>query len=140
MPWTMIFALIVFTYLSGLGLVISAVWSLRPEVHLKMVNPAARVDLESLAAKSPDVRSAFAFLSGHGSSQMFGLNLFALHVLWLPFRHLEPWAWTLMWFYPIMFVWHYLSYTKKTQLSYAQIAYFVLSAASLLVSRTSFWP
>lgn len=139
MPWTMILALSVFTYLSGLGLIISCVWSSRLDAHLKMVNPAASVDLEALAAKSPDTRRAFAFLSGHGSSQMLGLNLFALHVLWFPFRHLEPWAWFLMWFYPVMFVWHYVSYTKKTQLSFAQAAYCVMSAGALLLCRTSFW-
>lgn len=140
MPWTMILALSVFTYLSGIGLLISVVWSVRPDLHLKMVGPVAPVDVQGLAAKSPDVRRGLAFLSGHGSSQMLGLNLFALHVLWFPFRHLESWAWSVMWFYPIMFVWHYAIYTKKTSLSYAQIVYAVLSAAALIVSGRNFWP
>lgn len=72
------------------------------------------------------------------SSQMTGLNLFALLILWLPFRHGELWAWAALWFYPLMFAWHYFHYAKATKFSKVQIAYCILSSVALLLTYTQF--
>jgi hypothetical protein len=131
---SMIFAVSIFTYFFGIGLLFSIVWSLKPEGAYKMLSMASGFDLQQTAASSEQTGKAMKFLLIDFTSQMSGLNLFALLILWIPFRQGEQWAWMALWFYPVMFAWHYFHYAKGTRFSIVQIVYCVLSSAALILT------
>ncbi len=135
---TMIFAMTIFTYFSALGFIISIVWTFKNDGAYKMLSQAAGFDLQQTATTSEQTGKAMKFLLIDFTSQMTGLNLFALLILWLPFRHGELWAWAALWFYPLMFAWHYFHYAKATKFSKVQIAYCILSSVALLLTYTQF--
>lgn len=130
---SMIFAVSVFTYFSALGLLISLFWSFKSEGAYKMLSMAAGFDLQQTASSSAEAGNAMKFLLIDFTSQMAGLNLFALLIIWIPFRAGEQWAWMALWFYPVMFAWHYLHYAKKTRFSMVQVFYCVLSSLALIL-------
>lgn len=135
---SMIYALTILTYFSSIGFVFSIVWSLKSETAYKMLHIAAGVDLSEIASRTPESDRAMKFLLGDFTSQMFGMNLFALLLIWIPFRNGEQWAWMALWFYPIMFLWHYFHYAKKTKFSTIQIVYCVLSSLALILTYSEF--
>ncbi|MEP7324002.1 MAG: hypothetical protein ABI761_18885 [Saprospiraceae bacterium] len=134
----MIFAISIFTYFSGIGLLFGIIWSIKPTKAYSMLSMAAGFDLQQIASSSEDTGKAMRHLLIDFTSQMLGLNLFALFILWNPFRHGELWSWIILWFYPVMFAWHYFHYAKKTKISTAQVIYCILSSAALILSYSSF--
>lgn len=138
MNTAMIFTISIFTYFSSLGLLMSIIWSIKSDNAYKMLSMAAGFDLGQTATSSEQTGKAMKFLLVDFTSQMLGLNLFALLVLWFPFRHGEMWAWSVLWFYPIMFAWHYFHYAKGTKFSIMQIVYCIISAAALIFTYSNF--
>lgn len=131
-------ALIIFTYFSGIGFIFSIVWSFKIETAYKMLSPAAGINLGQIAESSPESSKAMKFLLMDFTSQMLGMNLFALLIIWFPFRNGALWAWMALWFYPIMFAWHYLHYAKGTKFSLVQLVYCALSSLTLILSFKHF--
>ena len=139
MTATEIFALIVFTFLGTLGFVVSVVWTVNSNTALKMLSRAAGWDLQRTAGLSEETGRALKFLLGTFTSQMTGLNLFALLIVWFPFRQGEGWAWMALWFYPVMFAWHRAHYAKGTGVSKMQVVYGLLSGVALLLTYPRFF-
>ena len=131
-------ALIIFTYFSGIGFIFSIVWSFKIETAYKMLSQAAGINLGQIAESSPEPSKAMKFLLMDFTSQMLGMNLFALLIIWIPFRNGELWAWMVLWFYPIMFAWHYLHSAKGTKFSLVQLVYCALSSLTLILSFKHF--
>jgi len=138
MTSTMIFAMVVFTYFGGLGLLISLLWTFNRSAAYKMLSQAAGFDLQQTARASEPTGKAMKFLLIDFTSQMLGFNLFGLLILWFPFRQGALWAWFALWYYPIMFAWHYFHYAKGTKFSRMQIVYFLLSSAALVLTYAQF--
>lgn len=134
----MIFTTVLFTYFSALGLLFSIIWSFKNAGAYKMLSMAAGFDLEQTASTSEQTGKAMKFLLIDFTSQMAGFNLFALFILWVPFRQGEQWAWLALWFYPIMFAWHYFHYAKGTRFSTVQIIYCILSSIALILTYSQF--
>lgn len=134
----MIFATTIFTYFSGIGFIFSIFWTIKNDGAYKMLSQAAGFDLKQVASSSEQTGQAMKFLLIDFTSQMTGLNLFALLILWLPFQHGEFWAWAALWYYPFMFAWHYFHYAKGTQFSKVQIAYCMISSAALILTYSQF--
>jgi hypothetical protein len=134
MSATMIYAISILTYFSGIGFVFSIVWSLNKPSAYKMLSMAAGIDLQKTSLTSPGTGKAMNFLLMDFTSQMCGMNLIALLIIWIPFRHGEFWAWAALWFYPVMFAWHYLHYAKGTRFSKIQIVYCILSSLALIIT------
>lgn len=134
----MIIAVSLFTYFSALGFLMSIVWSFKNENAYKMLSTAAGQNLSETSATSEPIAKAMKFLLMDFTSQMMGFNLFALFILWFPFRNGELWAWYILWFYPLMFAWHYFHYAKGTSFSKVQIVYCLISAASLILTFSNF--
>jgi hypothetical protein len=103
-----------------------------------MLSQAAGINLGQIAESSPEPSKAMKFLLMDFTSQMLGMNLFALLIIWIPFRNGELWAWMVLWFYPIMFAWHYLHYAKGTKFSLVQLVYCALSSLTLILSFKHF--
>ena len=135
---TMIFATVVFTYFSALGLIMSLLWTFKNTVAYKMLSQAAGFDLQHMAHTSDQTSKAMKFLLIDFTSQMAGLNLFALLIIWFPFRQGALWAWFALWFYPVMFAWHYFHYARGSRFSKMQIVYFLLSSVALIITYTQF--
>ena len=135
---TMIAAISVFTFFTIVGLFASIAWSLNVPKAFQMMSKAAGFDLQQTAASSEQSGKAMRFLLIDFTSQMAGLNLLALLIVWIPFKNGELWAWAALWYYPAMFLWHYMHYAKKTGFSKVQLFYCVLSAAVLLLTFTQF--
>ncbi len=134
MTATLIFATSIFTFFAGIGLFASIAWTLNNNKAFEMLSKAAGFDLNKTAAADEQTGKAMKFLLIDFTSQMSGLNLFALLIIWIPFQNGELWAWAALWFYPLMFAWHYLHYAKGTKFSIVQIVYCVLSSAALILS------
>jgi hypothetical protein len=135
----MVFALVVFTLFGAMGVVASLSWSVDPSRQWKMTTEAAGVSLMEVAGRTPEAMKAMRFLSGFGASQMLGMNAFALALLWIPFRAGERWAWWALWFYPLMFAWHFVTYAKRVRMSYVQVVNFALASAALATSAGQFF-
>lgn len=138
MPPTMIFALVVFTFVSVLGLFMGVLWTINREIAFKMLSQPAGVDLLQTSTISEKIRYVMNFLLVDFTSQMIGFNLLAFLMVWVPFRHGELWAWGALWYYPLMFLWHYFHYAKGTRFSKMQILYFILTAIALLITYPQF--
>lgn len=132
MATSMIFVLTIFTYFAAIGLIFSLVWTFKPNQAYKMLSMAAGLDLNQLATVNEATSRAMNFLLIDFTSQMSGFNFFALLILWFPYRAGESWAWFALWFYPLMFAWHYMHYAKGTKFSKVQIIYCLISALTLL--------
>jgi hypothetical protein len=135
----MVFPLVVFTLFGAMGVVASLGGSIDPSRQWKMMSEAAGVSLVEVAGRTPETTKAMRFISGFGASQMLGMNGFALALLWIPFRAGERWAWCALWFYPLMFAWHFVTYAKRTRMSYVQIVNFTLASAALATSAGRFF-
>ena len=127
-----ILILILFSYFALIGLIASIAWSFKNEAAYKMLSTAAGFDLNAVTKTSETTSKAMKFLLLDFTSQMAGFNFFALLILWFPFRNGDWCAWLALWYYPIMFIWHYFHYAKNTSFSRVQIIYSVLSGLSLL--------
>ena len=134
MTTSMTFAIVIFSLVNVLGLVMFAAFALNPNFGLKFSNPAAGVDILAIANRDKDSNRALKFLLGFCSSQILAADAFSLLILWIPFRNHEQWAWLAMLYWPIMFMWHYFHYAKKNPSSYIQIVWFVLSVTSLALT------
>jgi hypothetical protein len=135
---TMIFAISAFTYWAALGLLMSIVWSLKTDNGYKMLSMSSGFDMKETAATSEQTGKAMKYLLLDFTSQMMGMNMLALLIIWIPFRNGELWAWGALWFYPIMFCWHHFLHAKGTKFSIVQIVYCVLSALALILSYSNF--
>lgn len=131
---TMIFAVSIFTYFSTIGFIFSIVWTLKKVTAYRMLSMAAGYDLQEVSSSGHQTDKALNFLLTEFTSQMLGFNLFALFLIWIPFRHGELWAWALLWYYPLMFVWHYFAYAKGTLFSVVQIVYCILGSLALIMT------
>lgn len=135
---TMIFATAIFTFFSAFGLFASIAWSFNTNKAFQMLSKAAGFDLKETASSSEQTGKAMKFLLIDFTSQMSGLNLFALLTIWFPFQQGEQWAWFALWFYPLMFAWHYFHYAKGTRFSIMQIVYGILSSIALILTYAQF--
>lgn len=124
--------LILFSYFTLIGLIAGIAWSFKNEAAYKMLSTAAGIDLNAVAKTSEAAGKSMKFLLLDFTSQMVGFNFFALLILWFPFRSGDWWAWLALWYYPIMFIWHYFHYAKNTSFSKVQIIYSLLSSLLLL--------
>jgi len=136
---SMIFALIIFTFFSVLGILMGLFWSFRNDKAFEMLSTPAGFDLKSIASESEGTGRAMKFLLLDFTSQLLGFNLLALLIVWFPFRNGEIWAWFALAFYPLMFLWHYFHYAKKTFFSAMQLVYMVLAILALLLNYGRFF-
>ncbi len=139
MEASMIYALVLFTIMSTLGLIMSIVITLNPAFGIKFTSSPAGIDQTALAARDQDAARALKFQLGFGASQLFCLNFLSLFIVWFAFRTQQQWAWIAMCFYPLMFVWHYLHYDKKSPAIKIQVMWFVLSVAALILTYPIFF-
>jgi hypothetical protein len=121
-----------------MGVFASVSWTLKPAMQWKMMTPSAGVPLAQIAERAESGRG-LRFVAGFGASQMFGLNAFTLALVWIPFRSGEAWAWSALWFFPVMFVLHFISYEKGTQMSRVQAINFTLAVGALTASAHHFF-
>jgi hypothetical protein len=133
------FALTVFSIINVIGLLMSVVSTLNPEAGIKMGIKSSGIDLPSLAKRDKETESALKYYLGFSASQIFGLNALSLLIVWIPFRNVEVWAWYAMWYWPLMFIWHYIHYTKTTPMSKMQLVWLALSVAALFLTYAEFF-
>jgi len=134
----MAFAVVVFTLFGCMGVFASVSWTLTPEMQWKMMTPSAGVSLNEIAERAESGRG-LRFIAGVGASQMLGLNAFTVALVWIPFRAGEAWAWAALWFFPLMFVWHFITYEKGTRMSRVQVMNFSLAVGALIASAHRFF-
>lgn len=134
----MTFALVVFTIFGCMGVLASVSWTLKPAMQWKMMTPSAGVPLAEIADRAESGRG-LRFVAGFGASQMFGLNAFTLALTWMPFRAGETWAWAALWFFPMMFVVHFITYEKGTRMSRVQLINLCVSVGALITSGGHFF-
>lgn len=139
MSTSMIFAVIIFTFFSVLGILMALFWTFRKDKAFKMLSTPAGFDLSSAAKGTEGLRKAMDFLLVDFTSQMLGFNLLALLIIWFPFRNGEAWAWLALGYYPVMFLWHYFHYAKRTFFSAMQLVYMVLAILALLLNYGRFF-
>ena len=139
MTASMIYATIIYSLITVLGSIMSAAFTFKPDFGLKFSNSAAGVDLPAVAARDKESNRALKFLLGFSASQILGVDGLSLLIVLIPFRHHETWAWCALLYWPIMFVWHYIHYDKKSPLSKVQIVWFVLSFSALALTYPEFF-
>ena len=138
MTTSMIFAIALFTIMNIVGLIMFAAFTFNPGFALKFSSSPSGVDLSSLSAHDKDVEKALKYFVGFSASQILGTNVLSLLIVWFPFRNGECWAWCAMLYFPVMFVWHYIHYDKKSPTIKVQIVWLVLSIAALALSYKDF--
>ncbi len=129
-----IFAMVVFTYFSGLGLLISLLWTFNQSAAYKMLSQAAGFGLQQTASTSEQAGKAMSFLLVDFTSQMLGFNLLGLFIYGFLSGRVRCGHGLHSGIIQIMFVWHYLHYAKGTKFSRMQIVYFLLGSAALVLT------
>lgn len=129
-------AWIFFALLSGMVL---------PLAILILIDPAsaagmwARFGYEMPAAvvTDPGATEYVEFISHWAATGTIGVNLLGLLIAVTAFRRGERWAWLAFWYWPVLFLTHFLTYTSSFR--YAQLVWVTLSVTALLATRPKVW-
>lgn len=68
-----------------------------------------------------------------------GMGLFGIALTLVPFRRREPWAWLVLWFYPVFWLAHLVGRLPPGKDHVHQVLFVVLSVAGLAVSSRAVW-
>lgn len=119
--------------------------SVLPLAMLAYVNPSSTVDLwarfgydlPAAIAGDPAALHYVEFIGHWASTGTIGFDLFGLLIAVTAFRHGRRWAWLAFWYWPILFVTHFVTY--ESGFRYTQLLWLVLSVAALLATRRKVW-
>ena len=136
MTATNTFALCVFFLIAILGVVMVIQSFVRPFAAFGLFKIASGFDFTETKNKDNDTSNAFKTLLSFQSSALFGGNSMTLFLSWMAFHDLIALAWWALWYWPIMFLWHFIIYKKGTPLWYVQIVWIILSVTALLLTRS----
>jgi hypothetical protein len=88
-------------------------------------------------AEDPDAVRYVEHIFGWASGATVGLDLFGLLIAATAFRRGERWAWLAFWYWPTMFLSHFLLY--ESGFRYLQLVWLVLSLAALGATAGKAW-
>lgn len=136
MTTTNTFALCIFFLIAILGIVMVIQSLFRPFSALGLFKIASGFDFTETRNTDNETRKAFKTLLSFQSSALFGGNSMTLFLAWMAFHDLVALAWLALWYWPVMFLWHFIIYKKGTSLWYVQIVWIILSVTALLLTRS----
>jgi hypothetical protein len=140
MTATMTFALCVFFLIAILGIVMVIQSFLNPFAALGLFKIASGFDFTKTKNIDIETSNAFNTLLSFQSSALLGSNSMTLFLGWMAFHEFIALAWWALWYWPVMFLWHFIIYKKRTPLWYAQLVWIVLSVTALLLTKSIAFP
>lgn len=119
--------------------------SVIPIVLLSYVNPEAAAgtwsrfgyEMPAVVRADPGATEYVEFISHWAATSTLGFDLLALLIAVTAFRAGARWAWLALWYYPLMFLTHFFTYTSGFR--YAQLVWLLLSVAALLAAYGTVW-
>ena len=140
MTATMTFALCVFFLIAILGIVMVIQSFLNPFAAFGLFKIASGFDFTETKNKDNETSKAFKTLLSFQSSALFGSNLMTLFLGWMAFHDFIALAWWALWYWPVMFLCHFIIYKQGTVLWSAQIVWIVLSVTALVLTKSIAFP
>lgn len=119
--------------------------SVLPLALIIYVNPSAATDLwarfgyELPAAIAADGTAVeyVEFISHWATTGTIGFDLFGLFIAVTAFRRGERWAWLAFWYWPVLFITHFITY--QSSFRYLQLVWLTISVAALLATYRRTW-
>lgn len=134
MTTTEIFALTVFGLISLLGLFGSLSYAIKPLLSIPNFRMAMDADFEPFVKSGREQETGFKKTISYLASTVLGANFMTLFIIWAAFKEHSAFSWWSLWYWPIMFIWHFLLY-KKSKLSMLQIIFFLASLTALILTK-----
>ena len=131
-----IFALSVFFLIAALGLVMVIQSFFDPYAAFGIFKMATGFDFTETKNKDLETGKAFKTLLSFQASALLGSNAMTLFLAWMAFHEMNRLAWLALWYWPVMFLWHFIIYKKGTSLWYVQIVWIILTATALLLTKS----
>jgi hypothetical protein len=135
-PWYEQAAWIYFAVLCGSVLPIALLGYVAPSTTLDIWARFGH-DVPAVVAADPAALSYVEFIGHWAMTGTIGFDLFGLLIAVTAFRRGERWAWLAFWYWPVLFVTHFVTYESGFQ--YAQLVWTALSVAALLATRRQVW-
>ncbi|MBK7343664.1 MAG: hypothetical protein IPJ06_11605 [Saprospiraceae bacterium] len=134
------FALCIFMLIAILGIVMVIQSFFKPFAAFGLFKMASGFDFSELKDRDNETSNAFKTLLSFQASALLGGNSMTLFLSWMAFHDSVALAWWALWYWPIMFFWHFIIYKKATPLWYVQIVWIFLSVTALLLTRNIAFP
>jgi hypothetical protein len=94
-------------------------------------------ELTPIIAADPASLRHVEHLSHWAATGTVGFDLFGLLIAVTAFRRGERWAWLAFWYWPVLFITHFATYTSSFR--YAQLVWAALSVGALLATYRKAW-
>ena len=127
------FSVFILIAIAGIAMVIQSL--IKPFAPLSLFKTASGYDFTDIKNKDQATSTAFKTLLSFQSSVLLGSNSMTFFLAWMAFHEFIALAWWALWYWPVMFTWHFLIYKKATPLWYVQIVWIILSITALMVTR-----
>lgn len=134
MATTEITAIIVFGLISLLGLFGSLSYAIKPLMSIPNFRTAMDADFEPFVKSGKDQETSFKKTISYLASTVLGANFMTLFIIWAAFKEHSAFAWWSLWYWPIMFLWHFML-NKKSKWSILQIVFLLASLTALILTR-----
>lgn len=128
------FATIVFGLISLLGLFGSLSYAFKPLMSIPNFRQAMDADFEPFVKSGKEQETGFKKTISYLASTVLGANFMTLFIIWVAFKEHSSLAWWSLWYWPIMFVWHFLLY-KKSKWSILQVIFILASLTALIMTK-----
>lgn len=129
-----IIATVVFGLISLLGLFGSISYAFNPLMSIPNFRQSMDVDFEPFVKSGKAQAIGFKKTISYLASTVLGANFMTLFIIWATFKEHSSFGWWSLWYWPIMFAWHFLLY-KKSKWSILQVIFFVASLIALFITR-----
>lgn len=134
MATTEIIAIVVFGLISLLGLLGSLSYAIKPLMSIPNFRAAMDADFEPFVKSGKDQEAGFKKTISYLASTVLGANFMTLFIIWAAFKEQSAFAWWSLWYWPIMFLWHFMLY-KKSKWSILQIVFLLASLSALILTN-----
>lgn len=136
MSTVQIFGLAIFFLIAALGMVMVIQSFFNSYAAFGIFKMATGFDFTETKNKDQETGDAFKILLSFQASALLGSNAMTFFLAWMAFCDMVPLAWWALWYWPLMFFWHFIIYRRGSPLWYVQIVWIMLSVAALLLTKS----
>ncbi len=127
-----LFAISIFWIIAALGLVMVVMLLFKPGAVYPNFKLITGLDFEALIKAKTVQEPAVNKLLNWTASILLGSNGMTFFLAVSAFRDQHWLAWCALWYWPLMFLWHFAIYPRKTFFWYLQLVWILLSVFALL--------
>ncbi len=130
-----IFAMVVFSLIAAIGVAMALQQAIKPQRSFFFLRKISGFNFAPIINGDPAIQQAFRVWMSWQASALLGANVLTFFVAYMAFHDGHFAAWLALWYWPVLFLWHFVLYPKQSPFRYVQLLWLGLSVAVLLIVR-----